>query len=273
MAEPVPHPHAHGSPAALPVATGMVEGVERVEPVLEARNLTFGYGPHLVLEGVDLAIYPRDYLAILGPNGGGKTTLVKLLLGLLEPRSGEIVDRLPDRPGKLGYVPQFSTFDRNFPLRVLEVVRMGRISRRGLLGPYTGEDRRVAEAMLERLKLSDLAERPIRELSGGQMQRVLIARALVSDPGILFLDEPTASIDAESRETLRELLGELNQRIPIVVVTHDPTSIAAAVRHVACVNRKVHYHDELTNEALEEAYGCPVELLGHGVAHRVLHEH
>lgn len=243
------------------------------EPLLEVRDVSFGYGAELVLEGVNLAIYPRDYLAILGPNGGGKTTLIKLLLGLLAPRTGKILDRLPDRPGKLGYVPQFSTFDRGFPLRVAEVVRMGRISRRGLLGPYTRDDQRAAEAMLERLHLSDLARRPIRELSGGQMQRVLIARALVSEPAILFLDEPTASIDAESRETLRTLLLELNQRIPIVVVTHDPTSIAAAVRHVACVNRGLHYHHELTNEALEEAYGCPVELLGHGVPHRVLHSH
>lgn len=243
------------------------------EPLIEVHEVSFGYGAELVLEGINLAIYPRDYLAILGPNGGGKTTLIKLLLGLLRPNSGEILDRLPDRPGKLGYVPQFSTFDRSFPLRVLEVVRMGRISRRGLLGPYNRDDQRAAEAMLERLHLADLARRPIRELSGGQMQRVLIARALVSEPAILFLDEPTASIDAESRETLRTLLLELNEKIPIVVVTHDPTSIAAAVRHVACVNRGLHYHHELTNEALEEAYGCPVELLGHGVPHRVLHSH
>ncbi len=246
---------------------------DETEPLIEARGVSFGYGADLVLENVDLAIYPKDYLAILGPNGGGKTTLVKLLLGLLAPRSGEIVDRLPDRPGKLGYVPQFSTFDRAFPLRVLEVVRMGRIARRGLLAPYDREDRRAAEAILDRLHLLPLASRPIRELSGGQMQRVLIARALVSEPAILFLDEPTASIDAESRETLRALLIELNERIPIVVVTHDPTSIASAVRHVACVNRQLHYHHELTNEALEEAYGCPVELLGHGVPHRVLHAH
>jgi len=242
-------------------------------PLIEVRDVSFGYGAELVLESVNLSIYPRDYLAILGPNGGGKTTLIKLLLGLLAPRSGSIVDRLPDRPGKLGYVPQFSTFDRGFPLRVLEVVRMGRISRRGLLGPYNRDDQRAAEAMLERLHLGALARRPIRELSGGQMQRVLIARALVSAPAILFLDEPTASIDAESRETLRTLLLELNRTIPIVVVTHDPTSIASAVRHVACVNRGLHYHHELTNEALEEAYGCPVELLGHGVPHRVLHSH
>jgi zinc transport system ATP-binding protein len=263
VVDPIP------SPPAAPV--GLTE--EPGEPLIEVREVSFGYGAELVLEGVNLAIYPHDYLAILGPNGGGKTTLIKLLLGLLNPRSGSIVDRLPDRPGKLGYVPQFSTFDRGFPLRVLEVVRMGRISRRGLLGPYNRDDQRAAEAMLERLHLADLARRPIRELSGGQMQRVLIARALVSEPAILFLDEPTASIDAESRETLRELLLELNQKIPIVVVTHDPTSIASAVRHVACVNRGLHYHHELTNEALEEAYGCPVELLGHGVPHRVLHSH
>lgn len=245
-------------------------------PVLEVRDLTFSYGgPEPTLEHVDLAVFPRDYLAILGPNGGGKTTLVKLMLGLLRPQSGKIVDRLPARPGKMGYVPQFSTFDRNFPVSVFEVVRMGRLAARGLWSPYRDEDRMATLEALERLRIVDLAPKPIRELSGGQLQRALIARALVSNPDILFLDEPTASIDAESRGVLRGLLEELNERIPIVVVTHDPTAIAASVRHVACVNKKLTYHGagELNSSALEEAYGCPVELLAHGVPHRVLHEH
>jgi zinc transport system ATP-binding protein len=251
---------------------------KEVEPVLEVRGLTFGYGPEVVLDRVDLAIYPRDYLAIIGPNGGGKTTLVKLLLGLLQPWSGQVIDRLPapaGNRGKFGYVPQFSTFDRAFPLRVEEAVLMGKLGARGLLRPYTREDRRDVAATLARLHLSELARASIRELSGGQLQRVLIARAVVSNPSILFLDEPTASIDAESREVLRALLTELNQRIPVVVVTHDVTSIASQVQHVACVNRRLDYHGagELTHAALEESYGCPVELVAHGIPHRVLREH
>jgi zinc transport system ATP-binding protein len=128
---------------------------------------------------------------------------------------------------------------------------------------------------LERLGLTALAGAHIREISGGQLQRVLIARALVSDPEVLFLDEPTASIDAESRGTLAGLLEELNERIPIVVVTHDVTSVAPMVRRIACINRRLYVHDsnELDQQVLEEVYGCPIELVTHGVAHRVLHHH
>ncbi len=250
----------------------MAEPVE--EPLLEARGVTFGYGPEVVLEGVDLSIYPRDYLAIIGPNGGGKTTLLKLFLGLLRPQRGEIVVRLPKRRGRMGYVPQFSTFDRAFPLRVEDVVLMGRLGARGLLAPYGAGDRLAVERVLERLHLRALAHDSIRELSGGQLQRVLIARAVVSDPDVLFLDEPTASIDAESRATLAALLEELNRRIPVVIVTHDVTAISPSVRHIACVNRTLHDHGpELDAGLLEEAYGCPVELIAHGVPHRVLPRH
>jgi len=260
---------------ALPLVPPMAPNIEPGEPLLEVRDLTFGYGPEVVLERVSLAIYPRDYLAVIGPNGGGKTTLVKLMLGLLKPWSGQVIDRLPPRRGKFGYVPQFSTFDRGFPLRVEEVVLMGRLGGRGLWRPYAREDRRAAAATLERLHLAPLSRTSVRELSGGQLQRVLIARAVVSEPAVLFLDEPTASIDAESREVLRELLLDLNREIPIVVVTHDVTSVAQAVKHVACVNRRLDYHgtEELTQAALEESYGCPVELIGHGIPHRVLREH
>ncbi|HEY0781082.1 MAG TPA: metal ABC transporter ATP-binding protein [Thermoanaerobaculia bacterium] len=241
-------------------------------PLVEARGVTAGYGRDVVLEEVDLAIEPGDFLAILGPNGGGKTTLVKVLLGLLAPWSGEVIRRLPR--GSLGYVPQLSTFDRGFPLRVEQVVQMGRLGRRGLFAPYGRDDRAAVSAALDRLGLSALARVHVRELSGGQLQRVLIARAVAGQPALLFLDEPTAAIDRRSRETLRDLLAELNRTIPIVVVTHDVLDLSPLVRHIACVNRRLHYHGpELDNEALEEVYGCPVEHIAHGVPHRVLHAH
>ena len=242
-------------------------------PRISARGITFGYGRETVLQDVNLEILPRDFLAIIGPNGGGKTTLVKILLGLLRPWSGEVIYHLSKR--RLGYVPQFSTFDKEFPLRVADVVRMGRLGSRNLLLPYSREDRRRVGEALESLGLTALAGAHIREISGGQLQRVLIARALVSDPEVLFLDEPTASIDAESRYTLAGLLEELNERIPIVVVTHDVTSVAPMVRRIACINRRLYVHDsnELDQQALEEVYGCPIELVTHGVAHRVLHHH
>lgn len=245
---------------------------ENTEPLLQVRGLTFGYGRELVLDHVDLDIHERDFLAVIGPNGGGKTTLIKAILGLLRPWSGEVVSRIPR--GHMGYVPQFSTFDKSFPLRVRDMVLMGKLGRRGLLRRYTREDRDGVERVLERLKLVDVARAHVAEISGGQLQRVLIARTLAGDPGILFLDEPTASIDADSREVLRGILEELNERIPVVVVTHDVTSISSMVRQIACINRRLFYHGtEITEEVLEEVYGCPVELVAHGVPHRVLHHH
>ncbi len=245
------------------------------EPILEVRGVTFGYGGYggeLVLDHVDLAIQPRDFLAIIGPNGGGKTTLIKVILGLLRPWSGEVILNIPR--GRLGYVPQFSTFDRSFPLRVRDVVLMGKLGRRGLFQRYTREDREDVDRILERLKLTGVALSHVSGVSGGQLQRVLIARALAGDPDILFLDEPTASIDAESREVLQEILAELNQRIPVVVITHDVTSMAPMVNRIACINRRLFYHgEEIDQHVLEEVYGCPVELVAHGVPHRVLHHH
>ena len=234
------------------------------EPLIEVRDVTFGYGREVVLDHVNLQIQPRDFLAIIGPNGGGKTTLIKVILGLLRPWSGEVIVRTPR--GHLGYVPQFSTFDRSFPLRVRDVVLMGKLGRRGLVRRYTKEDREDVERILERLKLQDVALSHVSGVSGGQLQRVLIARTLAGDPEALFLDEPTASIDAESREILRGLLAELNETIPIVVVTHDVTAIAPAVKHVACVNRRVTWHapGALSHEALEASYGEP---LGHAHHH------
>ncbi len=242
------------------------------EPLIEVRDVTFGYGREVVLDHVSLAIQPRDFLAIIGPNGGGKTTLIKVILGLLRPWSGEVIVRSPK--GRLGYVPQFSTFDRSFPLRVSDVVLMGKLGRRGLVRRYTKEDREDVERILERLRLKDIALSHVSGVSGGQLQRVLIARALAGDPEALFLDEPTASIDAESREVLREILEELNRSIPIVVITHDLTSLSTLATHIACINRRLFDHGaEIDQHALEEVYGCPVELVAHGVPHRVLHHH
>lgn len=243
--------------------------------VVEVRNVTFGYDGEAALEDVSLDVREDDFLAILGPNGGGKTTLLKVILGLLEPWRGTVRRHLPERGGTLGYVPQFATFDRHFPIRVRDVVRMGRLGRRGMLRRYTREDRAAADAALERLGLSSLADRHVADLSGGQLQRTLVARATAGEPSILFLDEPLASVDTGSRKALVEVLGELNREIPVVVVTHDLTPYAGVVGQVACMNRRLHYHPEgrVTGAMLEEVYGCPVELVAHGVPHRVLAPH
>jgi len=258
----------------------MADAKERGEVLIELEDVTFGYGREVVLDGVTLAIARRDFLAVIGPNGGGKTTLLRVVLGLVAPWSGRVRRHLGGRrgtgpPGAIGYVPQFASFDRGFPLRVRDVVRQGRQGRRGLGRRFTAADGRAVAGMLERFRLEAVAETPIGELSGGQLQRALIARALVSEPRILFLDEPLASIDGVSRDILMRTLAELHHEIPIVVVTHDLTPFARLVEQIACINHRLHYHPagEVTGEMLESVYGCPVELIAHGVPHRVLASH
>ena len=245
------------------------------EPLLEVRGATFGYDGEPALEDVDLVVRRGDFLAVLGPNGGGKTTLLKLLLGLVEPWRGSVVRRVPERRGALGYVPQFAAFDRHFPIRVREVVEMGRLGLRRPPRRLRDEDRAAARRAVERLGLESVAERHIGDLSGGQLQRTLIARAIAGEPEVLLLDEPLASVDAEFRGSLVDTLDELHRELTLVVVTHDLTPFAPAVRQIACINRRLHYHPEgkLTAGMLEEVYGCPVELIAHGVPHRVLAPH
>jgi zinc transport system ATP-binding protein len=250
---------------------------ETDEAMIEIDDVTFGYGREVILDHVSLVIRPRDFLAVIGPNGGGKTTLLKVILGLVKPWSGK-VRRRPSLSGSgtaLGYVPQFATFEKDFPLRVADVVRMGRLGRRRLGRRFTAADDEAVSETLDRFRLSAVAQTPIGELSGGQLQRALIARALVGEPEILLLDEPLASIDARSREILMTTLEELHQRIPIVVVTHDLTPFSPVVEQIACVNRRLDYHStgELGHDMLAETYGCPVELVAHGVPHRVLASH
>ena len=244
------------------------------QPVVSVEGVTFGYDARPALANVSLDIARTDYLAVIGPNGGGKTTLVKLILGLLEPWSGSITRRVSSAHA-VGYVPQFAAFDRQFPLRVEEVVRMGRIGLRGAGKRYSTQDCHAVDKTLRRMGLEALSGTNVSDLSGGQLQRTLIARALVGAPEVLFLDEPLASIDSESRGVVLDILEELNQSIPIIVVTHDVTLFTGSVRQIACVDRSLHYHasGELTSEMLEEVYGCPVELVAHGVPHRVIHQH
>lgn len=233
-----------------------------------------GYGREVVLEDASLTVRNGDFLGIIGPNGGGKTTLIKVMLGLLEPWEGSVERRNLDRPGAMGYVPQLRPVDRQPPLRIEELVSLGRpryLSRR----ESRAVTRKAVREILDRVGLGARPGAVVGDLSGGQWQRALVARALVAEPEILVLDEPMAAVDAEFRKVLVGLLQDLNRRIPVVVVTHDLTPFAQVVREIACVNRAVHYHPEgkLTPESLEEVYGCPVELVSHGVPHRVLPPH
>jgi zinc transport system ATP-binding protein len=189
-------------------------------PVLRASGVDFRFGSDVALTGVDLEIGAGERLAILGPNGGGKTTLVRLLLGLLAPSRGEIRWTAAPRP-RLGYVPQFPAFDRAFPLRVAEMVGLGLLRARRSIGRDAGAERARVDAMLERLDLVALRDAYLSELSGGETKRALIARALVGDPGFLVLDEPAASLDEVSRRSLWALVGALPAETVVLLVTHD----------------------------------------------------
>jgi zinc transport system ATP-binding protein len=253
-------------------------------PLIEAKDVWFAYHNENVLEGVTFEITPKDFVAMIGPNGGGKTTLLKLMLGLLEPTRGAV--RIFGRPpqqvcNRIGYVPQHGAVNLHFPISVLDVVLTGYRPPGAQWPRVNPAQRRVALEALTRMGAAHLADRRVGGLSGGQRQRVFIARALVGDPQLLFLDEPTAGIDAQGQHELYCLLEQLNTEITIVMVSHDMLALSTHVKSVACVNRQLHYHPhpELTHAMMEMMYhhppdqACPVELLAHGVPHRVLRRH
>ena len=248
--------------------------------VIEIRDLSFSYNGHTVLENVNLTASSGDFLAVLGPNGGGKTTLIKILLGILPFTKGKVsvLDRKPGNAAhRIGYVPQNIAISDKFPINVLDVVVMGRLGFLGLFKKYTSSDYSMALQALKQVDMSDYRNHLISNLSGGQRQRVLIARSLACDPEILFLDEPTASIDQPFHSKLYELLFELNQAgKTIVVISHDLSILSIHAKSVACVNTNLYFHDssEIGPEMLEKVYNCPVELVAHGpVPHRVLKHH
>ena len=246
--------------------------------VASLENVWVQYESVVALENVNFLLKPLDFVSIMGPNGGGKTSLLKLLLGLVKPLRGtvRVLGKAPEQSrSEIGYVPQQTTLDKTFPINVWDVTLMGRLGRTPVFKKYTAEDREIVADALQKVKMYDLRDRQIGKLSGGQQQRVLIARALVANPKLLLLDEPTASVDSEIRREMYELLGELNQQITIVMVSHDIGVISSYVKTIACLNRKLIYHDEkdITPEMLAETYQCPVDLIAHGVPHRVLTPH
>jgi len=251
---------------------------ERATPAIELRGVNLHRGDVRVLEEVDLRVERGAFLAVLGPNGSGKTTLLRTILGLIEPQSGQ-VQVLGGTPaqarGRVGYVPQRAAFDLDFPIRSGDVVLMGRLARRRWLRRYDASDHAAAQNALETMEVAHLADRPVGALSGGELQRVLIARALAMEPELLLLDEPTASLDERIGRGVWEILEELSHHITLVLVSHDIGAISHYVRDVACLNRRLHMHPdgELTDEILEATYGCPVDLLAHGHPHRVLSPH
>ncbi len=240
-------------------------------------TVSFGYTPNqLALKNISLNIHPGDYLGLIGPNGGGKTTLLKIMLGLLKPQSGEVrlfgvpLNKFKDW-SKIGYVPQKATqLDHQFPASVREVVEFGRVAAVGVGHPLARADRVAVEAALEKVGMLPYADTLIGDLSGGQQQRVLIARALVSNPEIIFLDEPTVGVDMKNQEQFYALLKKLNQelQVTLVLVSHDIDVIANEATELACINQELVYHGVPKNffapDYLQKLYGKDTKLILHG---------
>lgn len=248
-----------------------------MEPIITIKNLSVRYDKITALEHVNLNIFGNDFIGIIGPNGGGKSTLVKAIMGVVE-YSGSIeygTTLLRHKKPHIGYLPQISSFDKAFPISVGEVVMSGLQAEQGILRSYGKDERRRVDEILDKAQLSDLKKRSIGELSGGQLQRVMLCRAIISNPRLLVLDEPTNFVDNRFENELYTLLQELNKEMAIIMVSHDLGTISSVVRSIVCVNRHVHRHDSniITEEQLRN-YNCPIQLISHGnIPHTILGEH
>ena len=239
-----------------------------MKPVIDIEKVSFAYDGIPVIDDVSLAIQEEEFIGLIGPNAGGKTTLVKLILGLLHPDSGTIrvLDHAPEKSRtRIGYVPQHPLLNRNFPVSVSDAVLMGSISARNYFGSYNAGQRKAARQIMEILNLEGVAGKPLGNLSGGQLQRVWLARALCGNPEILVLDEPTANIDVQAEEDIFALLKQYNSHITILVVSHDIAFISSYVHRVACLNRTLICHDveSITGKTVEELYGGQVSMIHH----------
>jgi zinc transport system ATP-binding protein len=235
---------------------------------VELEKVSFSYGGPLVLQDVTLAVEHGEFLGVVGPNGSGKTTLLRLILGLLEPTAGKVrvLGREPAEAHKsIGYVPQFASFERDFPISVEEMVLQGRLGRTRLVGRYTRTDRAAAQKAMTQVRVEDASRQHIGGLSGGQVQRALVARALVTEPQILVLDEPTSNVDLRAEDNIFNLLEQLRESMTIVVVSHDIGFMTQYVSRVACLNRTLvcHTTSEVTGQVIEELYGAPVHMIQH----------
>lgn len=235
--------------------------------VISLNGVDFSYNGEPVLQNVNLTIHEREMIGIVGPNGGGKTTLLRLILGLLKPRRGQVLvfGQPPAKSShRLGYVPQHMLYDNRFPVSVLDVVLMG-LTGKSSLGPFARATVRKAEEALASVNLSDSRNSAFAELSGGQRQRVLIARALASSPDMLLFDEPTANVDTTAGEKLYEILDQLNERMTILIVSHDIGFVNRHISSVVCVNQQVVVHptSALAGQNIIDLYGHDMALIRH----------
>lgn len=249
--------------------------------ILEIKDLTVGYdnNPN-VLKNVNLDVFQEDFLGIIGPNGGGKTTLLKTILGLVKPVSGRIsFIRDAEKVNKLniGYLPQINQIDKKFPISVYDVILSGLTITNNIFFRYTKEQKEQVEKVAEQMGLEKLMDKPIGALSGGQLQRTLLGRAIIDNPDLLVLDEPNSYVDKRFETNFYKILEEINRDTAIILVSHDVGTVISLVKNIACVNEGLHYHSgaNISTDWLEKSYSsCPIEIVGHGdFPHRVLEKH
>lgn len=241
--------------------------------LVEIKNVDAAYNGKNVLKNVSLEVYAEDFIGIIGPNGGGKTTLLNIIMGLLKPDKGKIARHIDK--SDIGFLPQVNQFDNQFPITVSDVVLSGMISGFSLKKKKNAFTQEKVESILNSVGISDLKDRPIGELSGGELQRTMLARAIISSPKILVLDEPNTYVDNKFEQELYRILKDLNKTMAILLVSHDVGTITPYIKTIACVNGTLHYHasNEISSEQLK-VYNCPIEMVTHGpVPHRVVQEH
>ncbi len=237
---------------------------------IEIRNLDAGYDGTTVISGINLELREKDFLAVIGPNGGGKSTLFKAILGLIKPMKGTIKIYGEEPRGfarNIGYVPQYEELDYQYPICAREVVQMGLRASKGFRPYYSKEEKEAAERAMEYTEVSDFAHKRISQLSGGQRRRVYLARALASEPKILMLDEPTASLDPSMQDCTYDILRRLNaDGVAIMLITHDISSAIRDVKRVACLNHKIIVNDApvISQDMIDLGYHCPPSVMHMG---------
>lgn len=248
------------------------------EKLIELVNVSAGYHDEVVLHGVNLQVFKDDFIGVIGPNGGGKTTLLKVMLGLIKPFSGQVImqadGNCPPRQ-LIGYLPQFSQIDKKFPIGVEEVVLSGLLHAGRVISRHGPKERQRAHEIMDRFGVLQLAKKNIGELSGGQMQRVFLCRAIISSPRLLVLDEPNTFVDNRFESDFFAQLKSLNEEMAIVMVSHDVGTISYYVKTIACVNHELHFHpSNIITERQLAGYNCPLQIITHGdVPHTVLKKH
>lgn len=249
--------------------------------LLEIRNLSVGYEdkPN-VIKNVNLDVFQNDFLGIIGPNGGGKTTLLKTLLGLVKPSTGTISffkNNIKTNNLNIGYLPQINQIDKKFPISVHDVILSGLTISRRILSPYTSTQKEKVSIIAEQMGVDKFLHKPIGALSGGQLQRTLLGRAIIDNPDLLVLDEPNSYVDKRFETNFYKILEEINKNTAIVLVSHDVGTMISMVKNIACINEGLHYHSgaNISTDWLEKTYSsCPIEIIGHGdFPHRVLDRH